>query len=918
MSLVSICRLLVGCALTVGCFISPGTASDMFYVSPTGNDAWTGRLQEPNPERTDGPLASLIGARDAVRALRAQAGAPTPVTVRVLGGVYHMAEPLVLSPEDSGSESAPVVFEVVPEQRAVLSGGQVITGMEQKGPLWEVTIPEVSSGQWYFRQLFVAGQRRQVARSPNTGYHRIAERLPGPADAQGKPFSRDTFLFAEGDLAPFERIGDVNVILMHSWETSIHPLKSVDVGTRTVQFAAPLKEWWCIGYWEPHQRYYVENARELLDQPGEWYLNRETGVLSYWPLPGETLGNTQVVAPRVTELVRLEGQPDEGRFVDHITLRGLTFHNSDWVHDPRGNSSTQAAVEVPAALMADGARHCTIEDCEVAHVGTYGIWLRRGCTDCQVRRNRLFDLGAGGIRVGEAKMASTDAAESSRNVVDNNHIYDGGHVYAAGVGVWVAQSSHNRISNNDIHDLDYTGISIGWNWDDAPNRTDHNVIERNHVHHVARGVLSDAGLIYCLGVSPGSVIRDNLFHDIWPYAQPPFGWGIYLDATCGEYLVENNLVYNTLSGGLMYNNGGHEHVIQNNIFATSANHALWPYMEKRPSTFRRNIIYLTQGDLFIPMGERSLDERLAAGQPLGEWNKNLYWHTQGQDQLRFYRRDFAEWQALGLDTDSLIADPKFVDPAQRDFQLTAESPAFGLGFQPLNIREVGLYGDPQWVTEANHVRCAVTPLPPAPPPPAPLTLNDGFEDTAVGTSPAQANVSGEEQGASILVSDEQAATGRHSLKITDSVSLEPRWQPHFFYEPHISSGTVRQSFDMWIEPGVEFFTEWRDNSIYPRNTGPSMRIDAAGKIFVGGAQLTTVPPRQWVHVCIEGPVGKTAPHRFQLTLTTRGVEPLVVRDLPYAGDAFRELHWLGFSSTAAADTAFYLDNITIVTVPDVQ
>ena len=126
------------------------------------------------------------------------------------------------------------------------------------------------------------------------------------------------------------------------------------------------------------------------------------------------------------------------------------------------------------------------------------------------------------------------------------------------------------------------------------------------------------------------MIRNNVFHDIWPYSQPPLGWGIYLDATCGNYLVENNLVYNTLSGGLMFNNGGHEHVIRNNIFALSANHALWPYSEKRPSTFRRNIVYLTQGELLIPYGERSLNERLAAKESLGDWDENLYWHTGGR------------------------------------------------------------------------------------------------------------------------------------------------------------------------------------------------------------------------------------------------------------------------------------------------
>ena len=716
---VSLRSHLLVCLLAAGatCFFIAHCGAAEFYVAGNGSDRWSGRLPEPNAEGTDGPLASLVGARDAIRHARVAAGKTLgPVTVRVRGGVYRLEAPLVLEPVDSGTAEAPVVFEAYLNERPVLSGGRVIGGFRQNGPLWEAVIPEVEQGRWYFRQLFVNGQRRGRARSPNVGYHRIAELLPGPPDAQGKAIARDKFAFSPGDLKPWARLGDVNLVLMHSWETSIHPLKSVDTTSNVVEFAAPLKEWWCLGYWEKAQRYYVENAVELLDQPGEWYLNRETGTLSYWPMPGEKLGETEVVVPLLAELVRFAGNADEGRSVEYVTLRGLALHHADWQLSPQGNSSTQAAVEVPAAVMADGARHCTLQGCEVAHVGTYGVWFRRGCKDCCIQRNRLFDLGAGGIRVGEANMAQTDAAESSRILVDNNHIFDGGRVYPAGVGVWVAQSSANRISHNDIHDLLYSGISIGWNWNDAENRTHHNVIELNHVHHLVHGVLSDAGLIYCLGVSPGSVIRNNVFHDIWPYANPPFGWGIYLDATCGNYLVENNLVFNTQSGGLMFNNGGHEHVIRNNVFATSATHALWPYSEKRPSTFRRNVVYLTQGELLIPHGERSLKERLAASEPLGDWDENLYWHTGGADRLHFCGRSFADWQSLGLDRRSLVADPQFTNAQERDFRLKPESPALKLGFQPLDLGGVGLYGDAAWVGEANHAKCLPIPLP-APSPP---------------------------------------------------------------------------------------------------------------------------------------------------------------------------------------------------------
>ena len=882
-----------------------------FHVSSAGDDNWSGSLPEPNSDRTDGPLASLTGARDAIRRVRQAGQKSQPITVRVRGGRYYLDAPFVLEPVDSGTAKAPVVFEAHADERPVFSGGRVIGGFRSKGPLWETVVPQVKAGRWYFRQLFVDGRRRQPARGPNTGYHRIAGLIPGEPDPRAKPIARDRFVFAPGDLETWSRPRDVNIVLMHSWETSIHPLRSVDTESRIVRFAAPLKEWWSIGYWEEAQRYYVENAYELLDRPGEWYLNRQTGVLTYWPMPGETIQDAEVVAPLATELVRLAGNADDGRYVEHVTLRGLAFQHADWKLSPKGNSSTQAAVEVPAAIMADGARNCTVEDCQVAHVGTYGIWFRRGCKDCTVGRNRLFDLGAGGIRVGEAAMASTDEAESSRILVDNNHIFDGGHVYAAGVGIWVAQSSHNRISHNDIHDLLYSGISVGWNWNTAKNRTHHNLIEFNHVHDLVHGVLSDAGLIYCLGVSPGSVIRNNVFHDIWPYSAPSFGWGIYLDAQCGNYLVENNLVFNTRSGGLMFNNGGHAHVIRNNVFALSADHALWPYSEKRPSTFQRNIVYLSQGELLIPHGERSLDERLAAKEPLGLWDGNIYWHTGGPDKLRFYRRSFDEWQSLGLDRGSRVADPLFADAGGHDFRLHPDSPALKLGFIPVDISRVGLYGDPAWTSEATHARCPKTPLPPPPEPPKRLEVDDDFETTPAGSHPADAHVSGEEQGASIAVSDVRAASGKRSLRVADAKTLQPSWQPHFYYEPHLTEGIVRHAFDVWLTPNVEFFTEWRDAVAYPQNVGPSVGFHGDGRVTVAGRPITTLPVDGWIHVEIEARLGNDAPGVFKLTLIPPGETARVFGNLAISGTRFNEVHWLGFSSTATADAAFFLDNLEI-------
>ncbi len=675
-----------------------------FYVATNGNDGWSGRLTRPNPTGTDGPLATLTGARDAIRKARALSVGSATVFVR--GGTYQLDAPFILEPPDSGTANAPVMYIRYQDERPIFSGGARIAGWRVNGNLWETTIPGVREGKWCFRQLFVNGERRQRARSPNQGFFHIADLVPGPMDPRSKKaVARDRFIFRPGDLQPFQRLNDVNVVLMHSWENSIHPVASVEPQSNIVRFAAPLKEWWSIGYWEKAQRYYVENAFELLDSPGEWYLNRETGVLSYWPLPGEKMNGVEVIAPRLTELVRFAGNADQAAFVKHVAIKGIRFEHADWELSPNGNSSTQAAVEVPAVIMADGARQCSIEGCEIAHVGTYGIWFRQGCSNCRVQKNRLFDLGAGGIRVGEERPAKLDAAESTENLVDNNHIFDGGRVYPAGIGIWVAQSSHNRISHNDIHDLLYSGMSIGWNWNDATNRTHHNLIELNHVHDMGRGVLSDAGLIYCLGASPGSVIRNNVFHDMWPYSTPPFGWGIYFDATCSGYLCESNVVYHTRSGGVFWNNGGHEHTIQNNVFAFSADFEIWPYWEKRPNNFRRNIVCFSSGSVLVGHAEGTLQQRRKANEPLGDWDENVYWDTRKPDQPRFFHHDFSEWQALGLDRHSIVADPQFVNAARHDFRLRRTSPAFGLGFHQIDTRGVGLYGEKAWRNQVRHDQC---------------------------------------------------------------------------------------------------------------------------------------------------------------------------------------------------------------------
>ena len=159
--------------------------------------------------------------------------------------------------------------------------------------------------------------------------------------------------------------------------------------------------------------------------------------------------------------------------------------------------------------------------------------------------------------------------------------------------------------------------------------------------------------------------------------------------------------------------------------------------------------------------------------------------------------------------------------------------------------------------EANHPK---TVLPAPPPPPQPLEIAEDFEKTDVGARPKHLAVSGEEQGASIRVTEEQAASGKRSLKITDSKTLEPSWQPHCYYQPHQTQGAIRQSFDVKLTPGAAFFTEWRDDTAYPDCIGPAVTFDAEGRIGAGGNLLATVPTKGWIHVEIEAPLGNHSIH----------------------------------------------------------
>ena len=265
-------------------------------------------------------------------------------------------------------------------------------------------------------------------------------------------------------------------------------------------------------------------------------------------------------------------------------------------------------------------------------------------------------------------------------MIADNHIHHLGLVYAAGVGIWVLQSGRNQIIHNDVHDLYYTAISVGWTWGYRSNQSKGNLIAFNHLHAIGKNMLSDMGGIYTLGVQPGTIIQNNLIHDVSSFTYG--GWGIYLDEGSSDILVEDNVVYGCKSAGF-HQHYGRENILRNNIFAFNREHEL---MRTRGEphvsfTLENNIVYFDQGDL---LGANWTDGSYIT-------QDNLYYDRRGAD-IRFADRSFSEWKESGQDRGSIIADPLFINAGKFDFRLRPESPALKMGFHQIDLTTVGPRG----------------------------------------------------------------------------------------------------------------------------------------------------------------------------------------------------------------------------------
>jgi len=651
-------------------------AAATFFVSTDGDDGWSGKLESPNAGKTDGPFATIVRARDAIRAIKADGGLSGPVNVMVRGGTHFLEETIVFGTEDSGTEDCPITYMAYPGEKPVISGGRKITGPWKKheGEIMVCSIDEVKAGKWYFRQLFANGERQTRARFPAEGCY-LAE----------EPVDDTAFKYGEGHFKKWRNLEDVETVIFHSWNEARLLISELDEENRVVKFIDPnarhVLGW---GGGGGANRYFIENVFEGLQNPGDWYLDKHTGELYYWPV-GD-VEDLEIIAPVLNQLVRMEGGLKE-RNVQYINLRGITFADTDWPLPEKGYPDCGDVGDIidPSAITFENARHCVFEDNCIRNVGTYALEIT-GYNNMIVG-NEIYDTGGGAI-------ISRNYDEEC-NVICYNHIHHCGQVYPSAVGINIDDGG-GVLRHNLIHNIAHSGIyTRHWATADQTiereNQEQGLIIEYNEIYDVMERINDGGGLFVR---DSNIIIKNNLIHDVFSYSSRCPGWGIYLGCETRDTVVENNVVYRAREGVHVWYSDRNI-IMQNNVFLdgeiSQINYQNPNDRQHDNVKCLRNIIGYAKADwdLYRISGERSL--------PV-ESDYNVYFCPEGDITNEAVITGlpgvstFAEWQEYGLDKNSVVADPLFVDPENDDYSLKPDSPALKLGFKPIDLSTVGLRG----------------------------------------------------------------------------------------------------------------------------------------------------------------------------------------------------------------------------------
>lgn len=519
-------------------YLLPGAKAD-FYVAKNGNDAWSGKLQEPNTAGTDGPFATIGKAQQAVRLLKSKIfiakkpaldkryiGSPHPfgkgndILVLIREGVYSLDTTMIFNAPDGGERVETelptgafeyhqlkdhyVTYASYPGEIARISGGEKITGWKKLDKTkWQVRLEEND-----VREIFANGKRQTLARTPNQGFYLT----------DGQPTEPDFFKFNKGDLKNWKDLESNRIHMIVRWGGIHSSISRVDEKTRTAYLKNPDEELLNVP-----PRYYVDNMFSLLDSAGEWYFDQKTRLLTYIPDKGiDDPNNAEILLPKTAGLIKAGGTREK-------PLRNLRFYNLTFSSTLPGGKST---------IDFTWAKNCEVLKNTVENVSQTAIFFGEGSYHNIIADNVIRNITGSGIAVYGSPIPNHWADLVSDNIVTRNEVTN---LRPAMVGIRTANAHRTTISRNYVSNTGSYGITVG-SWPNVEETSDgSHLVEFNHVSftNMAR---DDEGAIAVYGLSPGSVVRENLIHDVKPAATNE-NVGLFFQNMASGWSLNNNILF---------------------------------------------------------------------------------------------------------------------------------------------------------------------------------------------------------------------------------------------------------------------------------------------------------------------------------------------------------------------------------------
>jgi len=646
-----------------------------FYVAPNGNDEWSGRLPTPNARRTDGPFATLHRARDAIRELKRQGKFPkNGVIVEIRGGVYEMSTPIELTAEDSGLPNAPVVYRARKGETVRLLAGKRVTNWQKvtdqavlsrldenvRDKIWQANlkalgITDFGSPAGGGLELFFNDEPMMIARYPDEGFMRIVDVVEYDGhQIHGIKGSRVGRFYYEGD-RPKRWLGEKDAWLhgywFWDWSDQRHRLKSIDPEKRILEVEPPYHYY---GY-RKGQWFYAYNILAELDSPGEWYLDRETGAIYFYPPTDIAKGETIVsVLPMLLIM----------RDVSHVRWEGFVME---------GARGTVAAIY--------GGSDVRIAGCVIRNSGGWAVIVEGGTNHAIVSCD-IYGLGEGGIALSGGDRKTLTPAN---HLAENNHIHD----YARWHRMYRPAISLNGVGNkarhNFIHDAPHQAIAFSGN---------EHLIEFNLIERVCLES-NDAGAIYSGRdwTWRGTIIRFNLFRDITGFEKQGC-MGVYLDDMLCGTIVFGNIFERVTRAAFI--GGGRDNIVENNIFVdclpavhvdaramgwasyhvdTTMKERLMAIPYKQPPWSERypQLVNILEDEPAAPKGN-IIRRNICVG---GRWM-----------DIEEKAKPYVLIEGNLIDVASQVL---FMNAEKGDYRLKPNSPAVKIGFKPVPLERIGLY-----------------------------------------------------------------------------------------------------------------------------------------------------------------------------------------------------------------------------------